>query len=212
MNIPVGKEQFLMNRSVWIVGFSILVLALFVSGCGDESPCGTGGDGVIRYPVVVMETSLGDIVIELCRDESPVTVRNFLEYVEDGFYDGLIFHRVIPGFLIQGGGYDEDLISVPTRNPIPNEADNGLSNLRGTISMCRTIDIDSATSQFFINTVDNTCLDYIDDTWFGYCVFGRVIEGMSVVDAICEVETGVVGDYHDVPVEPVFINHAFRRK
>ena len=201
-----------MNRSVWIAGCSLIILALFVSGCGDESPSGTGGDGIIRYPVVVMETSLGDIVFMLYRDRAPTTVRNFLEYVENGFYDGLIFHRVIPRFLIQGGGYDEDFISRPTRNPIPNEADNGLSNLRGTISMCRTIDIDSATSQFFINMVDNTVLDHIDDTLFGYCVFGRVIEGMSVVDAICEVETTTIGDYHDVPVEPVFINHAFRRK
>ena len=200
-----------MNRSVWITGYSLLILALSATGCGDESPSGTGGDGIIRYPVVVMETSLGDVVIELYRDRSPVTVRNFLEYVEDGFYDGLTFHRAIRVWIIQGGGFDENFESRPTRDPILNEADNGLSNIRGTISMARTYVVDSATSQFFINIVNNPGLDYIDRTRYGYCVFGRVIEGMHVVDAISRVETTTIGDYHDVPVETVFINHMFRK-
>lgn len=202
-----------MNRSIWIAGISIFVLTLLVSGCGDDALVGSGGAGVIRYPVVVMETSMGEVVIELFRDQSPLTVGNFLEYVEDGFYDGLIFHRAIPGFMIQGGGYDEYMELKLARDPIPNEADNGLSNLRGTISMARLMDINSATSQFFINTGDNTSLDHRDDSYFGfgYCVFGRVIEGMEVVDAISEVETEEIGTSLYIPVEPVFIDHMFRR-
>jgi len=161
-----------------------------------------------------METSLGELVIELYRDRSPMTVMNFLQYIHDGFYDGLILHRVIPGFLIQGGGYDENLELSEPGKAILNEADNGLSNLRGTISMARTQVIDSARSQFFINVVDNTGLDHRDDTdmGFGYCVFGRVIEGMEVLDAITEVETGTSGNFQYVPVEPVFIVRAYRKR
>ena len=203
-----------MNRSILVFVLVALILAMFVSGCGDDALVGSGGDGVIRYPVVVMETSMGEVVIELFRDHSPVTIGNFLEYVEDGFYDGLIFHRAIPGFMIQGGGYDEHMEMKPVRDPIPNEADNGLSNLRGTISMARTMDIDSATSQFFVNVKDNSNLDHRDDIYFGfgYCVFGRVIEGMEVVDAISEVETTEIGTSLYIPVEPVFIIRAFRKK
>ncbi len=200
-----------MNRKEFSGLFLLLILFLSVPGCDDEGPTGTGGV-FYRYPTVVMETSLGDIVVEFYRRGAPETVRNFLQYVDDGFYDGLIFHRVIPGFIIQGGGYDEDLEPRETRGAILNEAGNGLSNIRGTISMARYTEIHSARSQFFINMVDNTALDHRDDTemGYGYCVFGSVIEGMSVVDAITEVETGVAGDFYDVPVEPVFIIRAYR--
>ena len=201
-----------MNRSVFVTA-GILFLLLSLSGCDDDNPAGTG-EGSFSYPVVVMETTMGDLTVELNRDRAPGTVMNFLRYVEEDFYCGLIFHRAIPGFIIQGGGYDEDLKPRKTRATILNEADNGLSNLRGTISMARTFEINSATSQFFVNTVDNTALDHKEKTQmgYGYCVFGRVIEGMDVVDAICEVETGTVGDFHDVPVEPVIIIRAYRKR
>ena len=204
-----------MKRSLWIAGCTIFILNLLVAGCGDESPAGTGGDGVIRYPIVDMETSLGKIVLKLDRDRAPTTVRNFLQYVEDGFYDGLIFHRVVPGLIIKGGEFDENFEPRETRDPIVSEADNGLSNLRGTISMARKIEIDSATSQFFINVEDNPRLDHMDGGIyfpFGYCVFGKIIEGMEVIDAMCEVETTKVGGYWDVPVEPVFIIRAYRKR
>ncbi len=201
-----------MNRSVLITGCNLL-LVLPWSGWYVENPVGMG-EGSFRYPVVVMETSLGDIKFVLYRDRAPTTVRNFLQYVEDGFYDGLIFHRAIRGFIIQGGGYDENLVLRQPRDPIPNEADNGLKNRKYTLAMARTNIVDSARSQFFINMINNSGLDYRDDTsyGFGYCVFGRVIEGMDVVDAISEVETGTVGDFHDVPVEPVIIIRAYRKR
>jgi cyclophilin family peptidyl-prolyl cis-trans isomerase len=154
---------------------------------------------------VMFETNFGDITMELYPDEVPVTVANFLNYVNDGFYDGLIFHRVIAGFVIQGGGYDQDLNHIaPTYPPIVNESSNGLSNLRGTIGMARTVEPDSATSQFYINHADNQLLDY-GDTHAGYCVFGRVIEGMNVVDIIAAVETYTLNDW---PVNDVIIQNA----
>lgn len=200
-----------MNRSVLFTGCTLLILILSVSGCDDEGPTGTGGD-FYRYPTVVMETTLGDITIELHIFRAPETVRNFLRYVDDGFYEGLILHRVIPGFIIQGGGLDEDLEPKEPREPIRNEAGNGLSNIRGTISMARYYEPHSATSQFFFNLVNNTVLDHRDNTdmGFGYCVFGSVIEGMDVIDAITEVETGEAGGFHDVPVEPVFIIRIYK--
>jgi cyclophilin family peptidyl-prolyl cis-trans isomerase len=200
-----------MNRSLFIIS-CISIVSLSLPGCGGDDPSGTG-DGTFNRPVVVMETTMGDIVVELYRDRAPMTVMNFLQYVEEEFYDGLIFHRAISGFIIQGGEYDESMKPRNTRSPILNEADNGLSNLRGTISMARTIEINSARSQFFINTVDNTALDHRDDTQagYGYCVFGRVIEGMDVVDAISDVETTVIGMFHDVPAVPVVITRANRR-
>ncbi len=206
-----------MNRSVTAISFLMLVLFLSLSGCDGEDPAGTGEES-FSYPVIVMETTMGDIVVELYRDHSPGTVMNFMRYIDEGFYCDLIFHRAIPGFLIQGGEYDEDLKPRRTRAPILNEAGNALSNLRGTISMARTYEINSARSQFFINTVDNTVLDHKDETQagYGYCVFGRVIEGMDVVDAICEVETSEVettnvGTINYVPVEPVIIIRAYRK-
>ena len=156
-------------------------------------------------PVVVMETSSGTIKIELRPDLTPITVENFLRYVDAGLYDGLIFHRVISGFMIQGGGFTPDMNQLSTYEPIKNEADTGLSNARGTIAMARTGVVDSATSQFFINHVDNGGLDYVSPSSYGYAAFGRVIEGMEVVDAIAQVATGNQRGYQNVPNDPVTI-------
>jgi cyclophilin family peptidyl-prolyl cis-trans isomerase len=150
---------------------------------------------------VVMETSLGSIKLELDRDKAPITVDNFLSYVDDQFYDGTIFHRVIPDFMIQGGGFEPGLRQKKTKAAIKNESPNGLSNTRGTIAMARTNDLDSATAQFFINVVDNArSLDKPR-----YCVFGRVVEGMDVVDQIKAVRTGRKGPHENVPLEDVKI-------
>ncbi|MCS6850104.1 MAG: peptidylprolyl isomerase [Gemmataceae bacterium] len=153
-----------------------------------------------------MTTSLGPVTIELFAAQAPVTVANFLSYVDDRFYDGTLFHRVIPDFMIQGGGYLPGLQEKQTRAPIKNEASNGLSNRRGTVAMARTDQPHSATSQFFINTADNTFLDQAEcHDGVGYCVFGRVVEGMEVVDRIQAVATGSVGPHDDVPVRDVTI-------
>jgi cyclophilin family peptidyl-prolyl cis-trans isomerase len=165
-----------------------------------------------KHPVVVLDTSMGEITIELDPEKAPRTVENFLKYVDDKFYDNLIFHRVIPTFMIQGGGFDAQLNEKREgkRAPIPLEAHNGLSNVRGTIAMARTGDPNSATSQFFINRVDNGRLD---DLGGGYAVFGKVIGGIDVVDKIAKVRTEVrVPRVHDhVPVEPVVIKSARRK-
>lgn len=156
---------------------------------------------------VTIETSKGSIVLELYPDEAPKTVDNFLRYARWGFYDGTIFHRVIPEFMIQGGGFTPDMKQKLTELPIENEADNGLKNDRGTVAMARTPDPHSATAQFFINTKDNAFLNHKSKTprGWGYAVFGKVIEGMDVVDAISKVKTGKRGGMSDVPVEPVVI-------
>lgn len=161
-------------------------------------------------PVVEMRTSLGTLRIELMPSEAPKTVENFLAYVRDGFYDGTIFHRVVPGFVIQGGGFTPEMTEKDTRPPIENEANNGLRNLRGTICMARTSDPHSATSQFFVNTKDNPALDFRDESMrgWGYAVFGKVVEGLEVVDAIEKVATTRKGMHDDVPVEPVVIESA----
>ena len=158
-------------------------------------------------PKVVLETSLGEIVLELYPDKAPISVENFLAYVDSGFYGGTIFHRVISNFMIQGGGFDKDLNRKETREPILNEANNGLRNDRGTIAYARTNVINSATSQFFINVVDNNFLNYRDSSQqgYGYAVFGKVIQGMGVVDKIKQVKTGVQKGMQDVPQEPVVI-------
>ncbi|MCI5779906.1 MAG: peptidylprolyl isomerase [Lentisphaeria bacterium] len=157
--------------------------------------------------MVTIKTSKGDIVIELFDAEAPETVKNFLAYVREGFYRNTLFHRVIPNFMIQGGGFDTGFVQKPTRPPVKNEAANRISNCRGTIAMARTMVVDSATSQFFINLVDNAFLDYQGPSprLFGYCVFGRVVSGMDVVDAIAAVETGSRGMHQDVPTEDVVI-------
>lgn len=161
-------------------------------------------------PVVRLETTRGNIVLELDREKAPKTVDSFLALVESGFYDGTVFHRVIKGFMVQGGGLTGDMNQKPTGAPIPNEADNALKNDRGTIAMARTQDPHSATSQFFINTVDNAFLNHSSKTLsgWGYCVFGHVVEGMDVVDAIESSPTTARGMHTDVPVEPVVINKA----
>lgn len=158
-------------------------------------------------PQVVMETSQGEIVLELYPDKAPLTVKNFLVYIETGFFNGTIFHRVIPGFMIQGGGFSANMQMKATLPPIKNEAGNGLKNDRGTIAMARTRDPHSATAQFFINTVDNTFLNYKSQTisGWGYAVFGKVIQGMQVVDAISKVETGTKGPFRNVPKTTVEI-------
>ena len=156
---------------------------------------------------ILMDTSLGTITLELDEGRAPETVRNFAEYARSGHYDGTIFHRVIDGFMIQGGGFTKDMNQKTTRAPIRNEAANGLKNTRGTIAMARTSLVDSATSQFFINLVDNAFLDFRSPTpqGFGYAVFGAVTDGMDVVDAIAKVKTGFRGPHQNVPDEPVVI-------
>lgn len=163
-----------------------------------------------QNPKVLLETSMGNITVELFKEKAPISVRNFLSYVNEGFYDGLIFHRVINGFMVQGGGMDENMQPKKTKFAIKNEAANGLKNLKGTLAMARTSVVDSATSQFFINVADNAFLDYKGKRpeEFGYAVFAQVVEGMDIVDAIKVVKTGNKAGHADVPVEPVFITKA----
>ena len=157
--------------------------------------------------MITIKTNFGDISIELFEKEAPITTKNFLEYVRSGFYKDTLFHRVIPGFMIQGGGMDRDFVQKKGNAPIKNEATNQISNTRGTIAMARTGIVDSATSQFFINLVDNDFLDFRAPTpqYFGYCVFGKVVAGMEVVDKIAGVKTGSRGMHRDVPVDEVVI-------
>lgn len=159
---------------------------------------------------ILMKTTHGDITLELDAGKAPATVENFVQYVKDGFFDGTVFHRVINGFMIQGGGFTADMQQKETRAPIKNEADNGLTNDRGTIAMARTQVVDSATAQFFINLVDNNFLNFRDASpqGYGYAVFGRVTDGMETVDAIAQVATGNHGMHQDVPEETVAIESA----
>jgi peptidyl-prolyl cis-trans isomerase B (cyclophilin B) len=165
-------------------------------------------------PRVALETDKGIIVIELNPDKAPATVKNFLAYVDEGFYNGTIFHRVIPNFMIQGGGMSASMKEKSTKSPVKNEADNGLKNERGTIAMARTQVPDSATAQFFINTVDNEFLNFKNKTvqGWGYAVFGKVVEGLEVVDAIAKVKTTNRGGHQDVPADTVMIIKAERQK
>ncbi|MBF0154279.1 MAG: peptidyl-prolyl cis-trans isomerase [Magnetococcales bacterium] len=160
--------------------------------------------------MVVLTTSMGDITVELDAAKAPITVKNFLTYVDEGFYDGTIFHRVIPSFMAQCGGMLPDMKEKKGHSPIKNEADNGLKNVRGTLAMARTQVVDSATSQFFINVADNAFLDH-GGRDFGYAVFGRVVAGMDVVDKIVGVPTGNRGGHQNVPVQPVTIVKAQRQ-
>ena len=155
--------------------------------------------------MITISTSHGDIVVELFEESAPISSENFRQYAADGFFNETVFHRVIPNFMIQGGGMTADMSQKKTRDPIKNEAANGEKNLRGTLAMARTSVVDSATSQFFINLRDNSFLDH-GDRDYGYAVFGRVTEGMDVVDAIAAVPTGNKAGHQDVPVEPVTIH------
>ncbi len=161
-------------------------------------------------PLVLLETSSGDILIELFADNAPKTTENFLRYVNEGFYTNTIFHRVIKGFMIQGGGMTMKMEEKTTHEPIENEATNGLKNVRGSVAMARTPDPHSATAQFFINTVDNAFLDHAspDEAGYGYCVFGQVADGMDVVDKIEKLKTRTLGFHSDVPVDMVLITSA----
>ncbi|MBK6630698.1 MAG: peptidyl-prolyl cis-trans isomerase [Betaproteobacteria bacterium] len=163
---------------------------------------------IAANPLVEMKTNQGLIVIELYVDKAPKTVENFLQYVKDGFYNGTIFHRVVDGFMVQGGGFEQGMKQKPTRAPIENEAKNGLKNTAGTLAMARTQDPHSASAQFFINLVDNRPLDYPSRDGWGYAVFGKVTQGMDVVQKIAKVKTGNAGFHQNVPVEPVVVESA----
>jgi peptidyl-prolyl cis-trans isomerase A (cyclophilin A) len=189
---------------------SITMLTVVVLGLGACLSLGAvETQGEAQKPVVVLDTSLGTITLELDQEKAPITVENFLKYVDDGFYDNLIFHRVIPNFMIQGGGMDDQMREKQQgkRSPIKNESGNGLTNKRGAIAMARTNDPNSATCQFFIDLKDN---DFLDQG-AGYAVFGKVIEGMDVVDAIAKVSTANRGSHGDVPVKPIYIKSAKRK-
>jgi peptidyl-prolyl cis-trans isomerase A (cyclophilin A) len=183
-----------------ILAASVLALVLAANPAPAQS----------KPDTVVFKTSLGDLTIALFNRAAPVTVKNFLAYVDSGFYNGTIFHRVIPGFVIQGGGYNKNLVRRPTFLPIKNESDNGLKNERGTLSMARTQDPNSATSQFFVSLVDNPGLDFKGEGT-GYAVFGKVIVGMDVVDKIAKVQTETRGGFQDIPKDPVFVISARRK-
>jgi peptidyl-prolyl cis-trans isomerase B (cyclophilin B) len=187
--------------------FSLLLVAALFAGSaqsseGDAKPAGK--------PRVALETTLGRIVLELDAERAPKTVANFLAYVKAGHYDGTVFHRVIPNFMVQGGGFTAEMQQKPTQTPVQNEADNGLKNERGTVAMARTNDPHSATSQFFVNTVDNKFLNHTgkNPQGWGYTVFGKVVEGMDVVDKIAAVKTGNKGPHQNVPLEPVAVTKA----
>jgi cyclophilin family peptidyl-prolyl cis-trans isomerase len=197
-----------MKTRKWVAFLIATIAVLLIMGPGlaeNKAPAGS-------KPVVVMETTLGLIKIELWSDKAPITVKNFLRYVDEGFYDETIFHRVIRGFVIQGGGFTVDMKQKKTHEPITNEASPELKNDRGTIAMARTPKIHSATSQFFINLVDSDFLNHRDETpkGYGYAVFGRVVEGMDVVEEIAAVKTTVHRQYRDVPATPVIVKSVRR--
>ncbi len=181
---------------------SLLTLVALAAFALPQSPA------LAANPVVEMKTSQGEIVVELFADKAPKSAENFVQYVKDGHYDGTVFHRVIDGFMIQGGGFEPGMNQKPTGAPIENEAENGLKNERGTIAMARTADPHSASAQFFINLAPNTFLDYPSRDGWGYAVFGKVVKGMDVVEKIGKVQTANRGFHQNVPVEPVVIESA----
>ncbi|MFC1609683.1 peptidylprolyl isomerase [Myxococcota bacterium] len=204
-------------RNLCLIPATLLLTGCATTGASTAPASGSG-------PQVVFETSLGNLIVEIDSAAAPISAQNMLAYVDAGFYDGTVFHRVISNFMIQGGGMTGDLKEKQTRAPIKNEADNGLKNRRGTLAMARTSIVDSATAQFFINVVDNRMLDHRDTTQagYGYAVFGRVIEGMDVVDKIRDVPTCPTAGVQsctqelpagmtDVPAEPVTITRAYRK-
>ena len=192
----------LIKNALWAAALSLVICFTFSAGADAA--------GNRSHPVVKLKTSMGDIVLQLDAEKAPKSTANFLKYVKEGFYDGTIFHRVIDGFMVQGGGLTEDMTTKPTSDPIQNEADNGLKNDKYTVAMARTMDPHSATAQFFINVADNDFLNHSgkNPQGWGYAVFGRVISGQEVVAKIKGVPTGNKGMHQDVPVEPVFIEKA----
>ena len=203
-----------MTQTVVLGALAMLLVSVATAQSADpaKSPSPGKSPGAAKAPHVIMKTSLGEMTIELYPDKAPISVQNFLDYVDAKFYDGTIFHRVIPTFMIQGGGFTEDMQQKPTKPPIKNEAGNGLKNTTGTLAMARTGVVDSATSQFFINTVDNAFLDHRDETpaGFGYAVFGKVVNGMDVVKKIAAVPTTTKAPHQNVPVTPVIIESVRR--
>jgi peptidyl-prolyl cis-trans isomerase A (cyclophilin A) len=192
------REETMLKKTLRALLCGMLLACAGIAGAAETAA---------KNPIVLMQTNLGTIKLELFAQKAPLSVKNFLDYTASGFYDGTVFHRVIPNFMIQGGGFTADMLEKKTNAPIRNEADNRLKNLRGTIAMARTMIVDSATAQFFINAVDNGYLDHRDKTTrgYGYAVFGRVAEGMDVADKIARVRTGVRGGFSDVPLKPVVI-------
>jgi peptidyl-prolyl cis-trans isomerase A (cyclophilin A) len=200
-----------MMQTLMFAVFSMLLFSVATAQAADppKSPAPGKSAAPGKAQHAVLKTSLGEITIELYPDKAPITVKNFLDYVDAKFFDGTIFHRVIPDFMIQGGGFTPDMQQKPTRAPIKNEAGNGLKNTTGTLAMARTGVVDSATAQFFINTVDNPSLDHRDEgAGFGYAVFGKVVNGMDVVKKIATVPTGNKGPFQNVPTTPVVIESA----
>jgi len=195
-------EMGIMNRSSFIAVFAVLATAVSFFWIQPVQAADA--------PVVILKTSLGEIDIELDPKNAPISTANFLAYVDKKFYDGTIFHRIIPGFVVQGGGFTPDMTQKETQPPIKNEASNGLKNLRGTISMARTNDPDSATSQFFLNLVDNAALDPNPES-AGYAVFGKITKGLDVIDKMAQVQTTTKGPFENVPVDDVVLISARRK-
>ena len=200
----------MLKENTSLTGIVASLVCLLAVAAPPAQPAPKAQSPAAANPRVLLETSKGKIVIELYADKAPKSAKNFLDYVKAGTYNGTIFHRVIPGFMIQGGGFTPDMNQKPTRPPIQNEADNGLLNQRGTLAMARTNDPNSATSQFFINVANNGFLNFRGKTpeGWGYAVFGNVVEGMDVADAIVAVRTTTKGPYQNVPVEPIVLQKA----
>lgn len=215
MNLAAKVLLFASMKSTtkWVALIIVSLLQAFVCGCAtkiemEQSDAHKSVSTKSKDSnMVIIKTSKGNIEVELYADKAPVTVKNFLSYVESNHYEGTIFHRVIPNFMIQGGGFDINFRQKATAAPIVNEAANGLKNTRGTLAMARTMEVNSATAQFFINTVDNDFLDHKTKTpqGFGYCVFGKVVKGMDVVDKIAAIKTGNRGPHQNVPLENIII-------
>jgi len=209
------KTQILKNNRVLVLCIYALAFVLMTwsfNSRADISRAPAAAKKGDKAPVVVISTSMGDITVKLNAEKAPISTENFLKYVEKKHYDGTIFHRVIKDFMVQGGGFTPDMKEKSTLAPIKNEANNKLSNKRGTIAMARTSDVNSATAQFFINTVDNERLDYKSDANYGYAVFGEVTAGMDVVDKIRQVKTITKGEFDDVPAQTVTIKSIQRGK
>jgi len=194
-------------NSLVIIALCVFVASIALAGpaSAQEKSANPMVSAKTANPMVLVKTNMGSFKVELYPKEAPITVANFLNYVDKKFYEGTTFHRVIPGFVIQGGGSDKNMMQKTTLPPIKNEATNGLKNLKATLSMARTSEINSATSQFFVNLKDNASLDHVSDAQYGYAVFAKVVEGYEVVEKIAAVKTTTKGPYQDVPETPVVI-------